>query len=90
MFNWTGLFVGLGMVIAGICFVKFSYSILKFTGEQAWLERYVGAGNTNGFYKIFGAILVLIGLLVATGFGNNVMEFIFGPFKSLFQTVSPH
>jgi hypothetical protein len=90
MFSWSNLFVGLGMAVAGVCFVKFSYQILRFTGEQSWLTRFTGSGSTNGIYKIFGVLLVIVGILVATGFGNNVMEFIFGPFKNLFTTVSPH
>lgn len=88
MFSLGNLLIGIGIFVAGVCFVKFSYQILRFTGQQAWIERYTGSGSTNGFYKIFGMVLVLIGLLVATGFGNDVIAFFITPFKSVFAPLA--
>lgn len=87
-FSLSSALIGLGIFAAGVCFVKFSYQILRFTGEQEWLERFTGAGNTNGFYKVFGVALVLLGLLVATGFGNDVLSFLLTPFKAVFQPLA--
>jgi hypothetical protein len=84
MFSFTGLLIGLGMIIVGVLGVKFTFQIVNTTGNQDWIERFTGSGSTYGIYKIFSVFLILLGLLVATGFGNNVMEFLFSPFKSLF------
>jgi hypothetical protein len=89
MFTWSNFFIGLGIFAAGVALVKYSYQLLRFSGEQEWIERYAGAGSTNGIYKIFGVILVIIGLLVATGFGNNVMSFFFSPLKNIFSGFGP-
>jgi hypothetical protein len=85
MFSVSNLFIGLAMVGAGVLGVKFTFQIVNMTGSQDWLERYTGSGSTYGVYKIVSVLLIFIGLLVATGFGDNFMNFIFSPLKSVFQ-----
>lgn len=84
MISLSSVLIGLGMAAAGIVFVKYGYQIRNFTGSQDWLENVTGPGTTTGIYKIFGLILVVLGLLAATGFGNNVMSFLLAPFRGLF------
>ena len=84
MFSFTGLLIGIVMAVLGVLMVKYSFWLHNTTGPQMWLERFTGGGSTNGMYKIFGVLLVFIGTLVATGFGDNVMSFIFAPFVNLF------
>jgi hypothetical protein len=88
MFSAQQLLIGLPMVAAGIAFVKFSFQISNFTGAQEWIERYVGAGMTNGVYKLFGVALVVLGIFIATGFGSNVMNFLFSPLLHVFAPLS--
>jgi hypothetical protein len=87
-FTWSQAFIGLGIFVTGVCLVRFSYQILRFTGEQTWIEQYTGSGSTNGIYKIFGVALVLLGLLVATGFGTDVLSFLLAPIKGVFQPIA--
>jgi hypothetical protein len=82
MFSSNGLLIGVGLVIAGVLFVRFTFRLANITGPQFWLERYTGSGSTYGIYKIFGVVLVILGLLVATGFGNDVLSYLLSPFKS--------
>ena len=49
------------------------------------LERYTGSGSTYGIYKIFFTLLVVTGILFATGFGDDVMNFFFSPLARLFN-----
>ena len=84
MFSVQGLIVGLIMTVLGVLLVKYTFWIHNMTGAQDWLERYTGSGSTYGIYKIFGVLIGLIGLLVATGFGDNVMSFFFSPLANLF------
>lgn len=86
MFSLNNLIIGLGMIIAGVALVKYTYQAVNVTGPQDWVERIVGPGSTYGVYKIFGVIVVFIGILVVTGFGNNVMGFFLEPFRSLFPS----
>jgi hypothetical protein len=69
----------------GVLGVKYTFWIHNMTGPQQWLERYTGGGSTYGVYKIFSTLLILIGILVATGFGNNVMSFFFAPLAHVFS-----
>ncbi|MDB5178901.1 MAG: hypothetical protein JWN01_844 [Patescibacteria group bacterium] len=84
MINFPNVIIGLLMSAAGIAFVRFSYQISNMTGPQDWLENITGPGTTNGIYKIFGVIVMALGLFVATGFGNNVMTFLLGPLRGIF------
>ncbi len=87
-FSLTNLFIGLGMAVAGVAMVKFTFQLVNMTGAQGWLERYTGSGSTYGVYKIFGVVLAIVGLMVASGLGTNVMEFFFSPLKHLFKPLS--
>jgi len=73
------------MAVLGILGVKYTFWIHNVTGPQDWLERYTGSGTTYAMYKIFFALLVLVGILFATGFGDNVMGFLFSPLVNLFK-----
>jgi hypothetical protein len=84
MFTLTGLFVGLAMATIGILGVKYTFWIHNQTGPVSFIERYAGSGSTYGVFKILFALLVLVGIIWATGFGRNVMSFLFSPFLSLF------
>ncbi len=72
------------MVALGILGVKYAFWIHNMTGPQEWLEQFTGAGTTAGLYKIFFSVLILVGILWATGFARDLMQFIFSPFISLF------
>lgn len=85
MFSLNGLLIGLGLVVAGVLFVKYTFAIANLTGSQDWLERITGPGSTYGIYKIFGVLLVILGLLVGTGYGSNVLAFLLAPVHSVFQ-----
>lgn len=87
-FSVSHLIIGLVMAGLGVAMVKFSFKLLTITGQQDWLEKYTGAGSTNGMYKLFGVALILLGLLFGTGFGNDVMNFLLSPFSGIFKNVS--
>ena len=84
MFSFKGLLIGIAMMALGMLGVKYTFWLHNVTGPQNWLERYTGSGSTYGIYKILSTLLVIAGILVATGFGNNVMSFIFSPLLNLF------
>jgi hypothetical protein len=85
MFSLTGLLVGLAMVGFGLLTLKYTFWLHNTTGPQSWIERYLGSGSTYGVYKILGVLLVIIGVLVGTGFGDNVMGFFFAPLVNIFR-----
>ena len=85
MFNLSHILIGLTMIGLGILMVKYTFQIANMTGKQDWIEKYTGAGSTYGVYKMFGVALVLSGILFATGFGGNLINFIFSPLKAVFS-----
>ena len=85
MFDIAHILIGLGLMACGVLMVKFTFWILNVTGQQQWLEKYTGSGSTYGMYKLFGVFLVIVGILFATGFGTNVIDFLFSPLKSVFH-----
>ena len=87
MFNLGHLLIGIIMIAGGIAMVKYTFQLTNITGRQDWLERYTGSGSTYGVYKLFGVFLVLVGILFATGFGNNVLDFLFSPLRSVFRPI---
>ncbi len=84
MFTLSGFFTGLTMAILGVLGVKYTFWIHNQTGSIDFIERFTGAGSTYGVLKIFFTLLVLVGLLWASGFGNNVISFLLSPFANLF------
>jgi len=78
--TFASILVGLAMTAAGVGMVKYTFQMTNFTGRQEWIEKYAGSGSTYSVYKLFGVALVIVGILVATGFGNDVMNFFFAPF----------
>jgi uncharacterized membrane protein YidH (DUF202 family) len=81
----TGILIGLGLLVAGVAFVKYTFAIVNFTGRQDWLEKFTGPGTTYGDYKLLGVLLVILGILTATGFGVDVMNWMLSPLKSVFH-----
>lgn len=84
MFSITQLIIGVIMVGLGVLTVKYTFQLVNMTGRQDWIENITGSGSTYGVFKLFGVALVIIGLLVATGFGNDVLNFIFSPLRRIF------
>ncbi len=84
MFSLSGLLIGATMVGLGILGIKYTFWIHNQTGPVGFIEKYTGSGSTYGVYKILSVFLVIIGILWATGFGHNVLEFIFAPFLNIF------
>lgn len=83
-FSLQTVVTGLIMTVLGALMVKYTFWLVNTTGPQGWIERYTGSGSTYGIYKIVGVLVCLLGLLIATGLGNNAMEFIFSPLKGIF------
>lgn len=84
----TTIMIGFAIIIWGVCMVRFTMPIMNFTGRQWWLERYVGAGMTFTAYKFIGVLLVVLGVLVGTGFGYDILAFLFSPLRNAIRNVA--
>jgi hypothetical protein len=84
MFTLGHLIFGVLAIGLGALTVKYTYQLVNFTGRQMWIEKYTGQGTTYGVFKIVGVLIIVGGILYATGFGTAVLEFIFSPLLKVF------
>ena len=84
MFTWGHFFIGLVGIGLGVAMVKFSYQVAGFTGRLDWIESKLGSGSTYFFYKMFGLIMIFVGLLLATGLYGPFMTGLFAPLRGFF------
>ena len=83
-FSLNGIVTGLVLLVAGTCFIRYSYPISRFTGSQDWIENIVGPGTTNGAYKLLGLLATFIGVLLITGLANPFFYWVFTPVRGIF------
>lgn len=65
----------LGLVIAavGVMLVWKTVKFQEFTGEIEWAESKLGPGGTNTFLKLFGLLVVVIGVFTMTNIISDVL-----------------
>lgn len=85
MLTISGIIYGILAIVIGTLLLIYTFQIVGFTGNQDWIEKYLGAGSTYLAYKIFGIILVLGGILAATGLLHGILELVLSPLKGLFH-----
>lgn len=76
---------GIIAIIIGTVMLKFNYQLVNLTGRQDWIESKLGSGTTYLAYKIFAVLVVLIGILVATGLGVPFENWALSPLKHVFN-----
>jgi hypothetical protein len=84
MFTIGNFIIGILMVAAGVLTLKFNYQVVGFTGRPEWLESKLGQGSTYFAYKIFSVLLIIIGMLYATGLTAPFFGWLFSPLKHVF------
>ena len=72
------------LIGAGILSLKYNFQIVNNTSRLEWIESKLGAGSTFLVYKLLSILLVLAGILYLTGFGPNVLTWLFSPLRSVF------
>jgi len=60
-FIWGFIITGIGILT-----VIFSEQIYNFTGAIDFIEKHA-AGSSRGFIKLFGVVLVVLGILIFSG-----------------------
>ena len=67
-------------IIIGVVLIRKTYGLAGFFGTIGFAEKYLGPGGTYTFFKIVGAIFVVIGALRLFGLGGIFLS----PFSGLF------
>lgn len=84
MITVSGILWGITAVVLGVLGLRFTFQIVGFTGSQDWIESKLGSGSTYGAYKFFAILLVLGGILEATGLMPGVMHALVSPLRQFF------
>lgn len=71
---------GLLIIAAGTGIVMKSEQIYQNFGRIAFFEKYLGTdGGSRLGYKLFGIVIIFVGLLIMTSLGSSFMNFALGP-----------
>ncbi len=72
------------MVVLGTLTLVFSKQVYDFTGGIDFVESHF-PGNTSAFIKLFGVVLVLLGILFFTGVGGFITKPLFEGIRNTFN-----
>ena len=74
------ILLGLFMIGIGLAMTIKTEGFLKTFGRGVFFEKYLGTeGGSRLGYKLLGIVLVIIGVLVATGAGPDMLYWLFSP-----------
>ena len=74
------ILIGLFGVITGLAIIKYREPVYRFFGKFDFAEKFLGAGGSLNFYILFGSFLVVISILYASGFLQNLVYNLFSKF----------
>lgn len=73
-------FIGSAMLAAGAFLVIKTEWFIYNIGRIAWFEAKLGSeGGSRLGYKLVGIIIIIIGIIVITGSGDNFMRWLLSP-----------
>jgi hypothetical protein len=84
MFSFAHLIYGIILIGLGVVGLKYNYQIVNFTGRQDWIESKLGGGSTFLAYKVFALLVVVAGLLLATGLADPILRSLTSPLQGVF------
>jgi hypothetical protein len=79
------LIFGAIAVALGTLMLKYNYQLVGFTGRQDWIENKLGSGTTYFAYKVLALLIIIGGLLYASGLYKPVLETLLSPIANLFR-----
>lgn len=83
MLSPSHLFIGIIFVVLGVILLRYNFKLVGYTGHQAWIEDHLGYGTTYLAYQVLAIVVLISGLLYATGLGNGVLDWLLTPFTNM-------
>ncbi len=65
--------------------LKFNFQLVGLIGHLPSVESRMGSGSTYTFFQLIAILLVLFGILWATGLGTVVLTFLLSPLIKMFS-----
>ena len=74
------ILIGLAMLAAGAFLVIKTEWFIYNIGRIAWFEAKLGTeGGSRLGYKLVGIVLIILGIIVSTGSGDDFMRWLLAP-----------
>lgn len=75
---------GLILIIIGVVLLKNNFKVTNLFSRYNWFEQKLGPGSTYMIFQLVSILVVIFGVIVMFGLGDNVVNFILSPFENLF------
>ncbi len=72
------ILIGLAITALGVSMSFKTQWYMRILGRLPFAEKYMGGGGTRLFYKLFGVVVALLGLMITTDLFDNMMEWFIG------------
>ncbi|HEX7259575.1 MAG TPA: hypothetical protein VF272_01435 [Candidatus Saccharimonadia bacterium] len=76
--------IGALLLGIGIATMKFNYQLVGITGYLGFVEKWLGAGSTYGFFKFLSILTCIFGFLYMFGLSDVVLELLLSPLTQFF------
>ena len=70
--------ISLVCMALGFAIIKYREALYRFTGPNAWAERWLGSGGTFNLYILIGSGVVIASILYLFGVLDGLTEAVFG------------
>ncbi len=70
---------GLALLAGGVLMTLNFERVFRAFGRVAWVEKYIGTGESRLFYQAFGFILALIGMVIMLNLHTKFLISVLGP-----------
>jgi hypothetical protein len=70
--------IGLAIIALGFSMIWKTEWYLRILGMNMWAEQTFGGGGSRFFYKLFGIVIILIGIIIVTDLWDNLMVWLVG------------
>lgn len=71
------IFFSIVLAALGVLFLIKTEPIVRVVGHNSLAEKYLGQGGTYTFWKLLGAFLLIISVLLLFGRFDDVLEYTF-------------
>lgn len=75
---------GLVLIIIGVFLMKYNFKVTNLFSRYNWFEQKLGPGSTYIIFQLVAGSVVVLGILMMFGLGDNVVDFIFSPIRDIF------
>ena len=83
----ANIFLGVIVTALGVVVLKYNFQLVGMTGNVGFAERYLGAGGTYLLYKMIGVVMVIGGLMYATGLAQPILSWLLSPLAVYFPSM---